>query len=263
MLGQWAPIAGTALAVVGSLYLRVAGEMKVVKQEQGEEDKDENCQNLPVEPDSPDIREGPSIEVDGEALRPFTSRRSTVAGHRRMVATALLTIGDKLGTAAHKKLDVAPFKDGKARDFPTTPGEHLVNPSIRRVESSYNPRRDSSGNVTPNLGHTWSRSPSFTSLASRPSFEPGPNSPRLRDSTSPGPSGAGSPRQRGSSSPGPAVGDLSRPRNSSPPGPSGSGSSRTRGSSSPGPAGEGSPRPGVQKRRSTLDVPKQAYGRPG
>lgn len=70
-------------------------------------------------------------------------------GGRRKVAGAFEWIGDKLGTPAPDAFDDSAFQTGLAADFPTVPGEEERNPELHKIRASYNPKRDSEGNVTP------------------------------------------------------------------------------------------------------------------
>lgn len=95
---------------------------------------------------------------------PLQSRRTNDTGIGR-VATAINTIGDKLGSATHAKLDDSNFKLGEARNFPMIPGEMHRNPNLPHIQELYNPPRDAKGDVTPEFRAQRSRSGSFTNLS--------------------------------------------------------------------------------------------------
>lgn len=83
-----------------------------------------------------------------------TSSSSGDVGSRRRVARAFELIGDKLGTPAPDAFDDSGFTTGRAADFPTVPAEELRNAELSSIMASYNPPRDSDGNVTTPLRST-------------------------------------------------------------------------------------------------------------
>jgi len=166
-IGQWAPLAGTALAVVASLSLFITRGVGM-EQLKGEET-----------PDAPTIRRVPSMQevrrdssppepnattsprtldlsvrrartFDGQRDRqpsverdPLTSplhRAATMddKGNRRRIAKVFLAIGDKLGSASADQFDDSEFKHGKALDFPEIPGEENRNKDLNRIRGRYN-----------------------------------------------------------------------------------------------------------------------------
>jgi hypothetical protein len=71
------------------------------------------------------------------------------------------------------------YKHGKAQDYPETPGEIHVNPSLSQTRDKYNLNLDADGNVTPLHREQCSRSASRTrSTAFEQGVEAGPSMPR-------------------------------------------------------------------------------------
>jgi hypothetical protein len=169
-VGQWAPIAGTVLAAFGSLYLILAREMEALQETGATED----------------LGDTTAHRVSHE-FGPVMSRATNETGIAR-AATAINRISDKLGTAAHAKFDDSSFKHGQARDFPSTPGEHLKNPKLPYIQEQYNPPRDSRGDVTPEFRPIRSRTGSFTNISVSSGLgisgiegSPGPSSPGITE----------------------------------------------------------------------------------
>lgn len=223
--GQWGPIVGTGLAVIGSLYLLLEAYIEAVKEGtkvEGGSIHHCNCSHHHVSGDhiSPvqssiyvprpgaDVRSQPSIDgtaIDdstpndnGMQLAPTISRpygdhhheltRNTTVndGNRRRVAESFIKFGNVLGTAARDLLDDSEFKSGRALDFPEVPGEIQRNAKLTQIRSAYNQRRDSAGNPT-SLPRSRSRSGSFPSDHSGNGLE---DSPTPRRGGSPRPSGS-------------------------------------------------------------------------
>jgi hypothetical protein len=227
LLGQWAPIVGTGLAVMGSLYVLLAGggHMFDTKKDETEEKSSTqhhcNCGHEPMaRPDSAsshsftppsepeEIHRTTTKRSTFSRIVPTISRSTDDAGNRRKVAQTLAAFGEYIGNAAPDRFDDSDFKHGKALDFPEIPGEEQRNPDLHRVRREYNALRDDDGNVTP-LSRIPSRAASFVSVGSRGSMErsatlpASPRSPHERisfdlptpDSPTPGSSG-GLPRPR-------------------------------------------------------------------
>ncbi|KAF2469363.1 uncharacterized protein BDR25DRAFT_326214 [Lindgomyces ingoldianus] len=150
-IGQWAPIAGTVLAVAGSAMSLLTTNVEVVNE-------DESKTRSPMEQGA----RSPSLISE---LVPTTSNRplTEVGNTRRKISRTLTAIGSKLSTAAHD--DVGEFKRNEARNYPETPGEQWKNPQLAQIRQSYNPPRDADGNVTPELRGVRSRASSFHSNA--------------------------------------------------------------------------------------------------
>ncbi|KAL4808026.1 hypothetical protein BDV18DRAFT_95392 [Aspergillus unguis] len=156
-IGQWAPIVGAGFAILGSLYISLIGE-------------DENpnsgeckctCQhdrviarNSSTNSATPSSEEG-SIHPEMATLSTLEtahtqpSRRETVdVGKRRWVNRTLMRFATALSIAAHDRLENYEFKGGRALDFPEIPGEAQRNKELQQIRDTYNPKRDSSGNLT-------------------------------------------------------------------------------------------------------------------
>ncbi|RFU28503.1 hypothetical protein B7463_g7840, partial [Scytalidium lignicola] len=178
-IGQWAPIVGTGLAAIGSLYLLLTTDMKVLKKEEANASPSIHHCNCSMQDHgrrlftasshstvgSSNMRQsssnsgrGPSTEIAPTTTRSASeyssqARRSgrVDAGSRLKVAKALTTISNYVGTAAPDLFDDSEFKQGKAVDFPEIPGEEHRNRALPQIREQYNPSRDADGNVTPML----------------------------------------------------------------------------------------------------------------
>ena len=188
-IGQWAPIAGTALAVIGSLYLFLAARLKVTN----EEFKPDASKQPPVAQDdtrsvnasthsiittdSPEnlhsIYDAGEEEPSGEMTRMNTeSSKRRDLGKRRKVAKALAKFSDYVGTAARERFDDSEFRNGDALSFPEVPGERQRNerlPIIKRQYTHYNRPGSFNGSVASGIGGQ---------AASATSRAPSPSSPR-------------------------------------------------------------------------------------
>ena len=189
-VGQWAPIVGTGLAVLGSLYLLLAADLEAAKeaspnasmhhrngsmQEVGRALSTASSHSVAT-PDATDMRRSFSNGDRGASIEvlPTTSQSAPEQGHhakqsgmadagnRRRVAETLTAIGNYLGTAAPDRFDDSEFKHGKALDFPEIPGEEHRNRALHQIREQYNHSRDAEGNVTPMLREQSSRAGSFT-----------------------------------------------------------------------------------------------------
>jgi hypothetical protein len=219
-VGQWAPIVGAGLAVLGSLYLLLAADLEAEKVGTNSNASIHhhhhcNCSMQEVDrgrplyigsthsiatPDATVMRRGnskdgrpTSLEIAPTITRHATN--ATKASHqltrsgtadvasRRKVAKALNAIGNQLGAAAH--LDDSEFKQGKALDFPEIPGEEHRNRALPQIRTQYNQARDDDGQVTP-LRRQHSRAGSFTgSVRSELGIEGIPTTPRATSPPSP------------------------------------------------------------------------------
>jgi hypothetical protein len=200
-VGQWAPIAGTALAVLGSLSIFLAKGLEAVKEETNPNppthhrtpsmqevarDVSPSSSHSVATPSAMDVPRSPSNgggrasgEIEPTIRRATTWKDFTDVGNRRRVARALIAFGDRLGTAAPDQFDDSGFKHGKAVDFPEIPGEEQRNSALSQIRDRYNQSRDADGNVTPGLRRQHSRAASFTgSDASGLGVEGGSTTPR-------------------------------------------------------------------------------------
>lgn len=174
LVGQWAPIVGTGLAVLGSLYrlfaASIEGDDEVVNSNHSEHHGPSKEVGLGIIPDSPlpttpgdtemanqshscSSRTSHEIEHLGDVQNTSDRlpRPSSDLGNRRKVADVLTAIGNYVGTAAEFRLDDYEFKHGKAVDFPEIPGEDQRNPKLPHIREAYNQTRGVDGNITPVL----------------------------------------------------------------------------------------------------------------
>ncbi|CZR58895.1 uncharacterized protein PAC_08787 [Phialocephala subalpina] len=204
-IGQWAPIVGTALAVLGSIYLLVAVDRKSPEDEdKPSEDKrsasvdhisDTGTEHrvgrstVPIHSSSTNIRHSFQNHI-----RRISSEKEPVTnvGYRHKVAKALTTVVTYFGTAADDRFDDSGFKRGRADDFPEIPGEEHRNSALPQIREQYNKLRDADGNVTPMVRGARSRAGSFTSSTGSgvgaegdsPTLRaPSPQSPQSRHSS--------------------------------------------------------------------------------
>ncbi|KAK0727744.1 hypothetical protein B0T26DRAFT_143893 [Lasiosphaeria miniovina] len=220
-IGQWAPVVGTLLAALGSLYLLLAAEENENEcncphnyhYQHGRADRHSasRCdQDIRSSQDNT-IAHRPSMqEVDigmlghphfftssgapemgthpsHELARPVTRHTVFDIDHnnsRRRVAKALTQFTNWLGVAAH--VDDSEFKRGRATDYPEIPGERHRNPELSRIRDTYNPARDADGNATPVPWEGRSRANSYMTAGSTTPRATSPSpSARLRSVTLP------------------------------------------------------------------------------
>ncbi|KAE8452223.1 hypothetical protein EG329_001690 [Mollisiaceae sp. DMI_Dod_QoI] len=188
-VGQWAPIVGTVLALVGSLYLLLSRDPKTVNEEQSLNAPEHHCtcsghgERVGRSPAS--SRSGSTSGIPNGYITTTPTRASVVEnekekekedeankGFRLSVAHALESMVEYFGTAADDRFDDSQFRRSRADDFPEIPGEELRNENVRHIRETYNKVRDADGNV--------SRAGSPHSQRSRRSASPfsSPSSPR-------------------------------------------------------------------------------------
>jgi len=170
----------------------------------------------------------PSDTDDVEAPNGRQPKRSwtstTDVGKRRQVRHALAKLGGVFVGTAHGAFDISDFRQGRATEFPTIPGEEHRNPDLNRVLRTYNGQRDNhdeeGGDITPSLNRQRSRANSFRSVASGADGEAGPSTPKARRALSRSPSPLRSrdtfPRERVSLSDVPAPGSPPSPGSATP-----------------------------------------------
>jgi hypothetical protein len=181
-IGQWAPIVGTSLAVIGSLGLFL------VKDKQGDEEENVdplgrhlNCSHCdhghshsrrPTFELQTDDMDDPQSNRVVQDIHDFVQKQT---GEHREFETS----------SAIDWTDDAKFKAGPANDYPLTPGEEFKR-DTRPIQENWNqnhPRRSTDGDVSFIMPHasTFSGSASATSanaLERCPSV-PGPSSPEM------------------------------------------------------------------------------------
>ncbi|KAH6886163.1 hypothetical protein B0T10DRAFT_490769 [Thelonectria olida] len=161
-VGQWGPICGTFLAMVGSLYILVA---KKVQDVTGQSHPNASgagcacthhgcCSSSPAETrvslDSSPVscRSRRSDVSDSRASG--TEAENKDAGYRQRFATFLITAGEWLGTP--RDFDGSEFNHGVARNYPEVPGERGRNPVLRLIIDSYADRsrtNSAAGSIVP------------------------------------------------------------------------------------------------------------------
>ncbi|KAL3482989.1 hypothetical protein BJX62DRAFT_250054 [Aspergillus germanicus] len=198
-IGQWAPIAGAAFAVIGSLYLFLTGDdganpktpackCTCHSSEAGEpicaEGRPSSASTESVATE-PQIAIEPQISAPGSVNTQLARSPTPDLGSRRRVSRVLMRLGVSLSNAAHDRLHDDHFKRGPALGFPEIPGEQQRNVALPQIREQYN------GNIP------LSRMGSNLTIASNS------NSPRSSRSRSPSPFRTSSPSRsvdaRGSS----------------------------------------------------------------
>ncbi|KAL9108847.1 MAG: hypothetical protein Q9227_006378 [Pyrenula ochraceoflavens] len=206
-IGQWAPILGTGLAAMGSLYLLLAADVakeenpKLYPQhcncshhhhESSDQSSvhsrayDDHMQGItgPITMSSPitslaaaDEKRGSSDDVPEtrHEIAPTATRSpqqdNTVdLGSRRKVAKGITKVANFFGTAAYDQFDDSEFKHGKASDFPEIPGEENRNRDLHQIRETYN-RQHTERSVSP---MPRSRSGSFNGSVRSVSRDPSP-----------------------------------------------------------------------------------------
>ncbi|EXJ92926.1 hypothetical protein A1O3_01482 [Capronia epimyces CBS 606.96] len=215
-IGQWAPIAGTALAVLGSLYVVLAVKWQAVKCEADPKAPVKQCtcgtegHGLGLFPslsittaagNAPVLHRGPS-DGDGSALaQPVRSAdeppldqdpqndvlEGQDAGNRLKVANALNKIVRYIGTASHDRSDVWEWRNGLAGGYPLTPGEEFLDAGrVRKIIKHDSQGRRADGSVSP-MHRAQSPSPRSLngSMTSRNGLEGSSTTPRGASPQSP------------------------------------------------------------------------------
>ncbi|KPM40519.1 hypothetical protein AK830_g6074 [Neonectria ditissima] len=134
-VGQWTPIAGTVMAVIGSLYLLLADDVATAKEEANPEIHKDQCHCSHQDHDEGSLR-GPqmrprscsaSSRLSGSThsyshieTRSDTAKKGD-AGYRQKVAKTLIAVGEWLGSPTND-FDDAGIKHGKAAEYPQTQG---------------------------------------------------------------------------------------------------------------------------------------------
>ncbi|KAI5269889.1 hypothetical protein E4T47_06673 [Aureobasidium subglaciale] len=151
-IGQWAPIVGTGLAVLGSLIVNLTNAP--------EDSEDESVSGQPhpstdggsisnssypgsIQP----VIEGPTHgRTKSTDLVPVVTRKSmastvlTDKGGRRKMAQFMNKVGDYMGTPGHGQFDNSSFRRD-ASNYPTIPGEEDRNDRLKNTELLYNSGR--------------------------------------------------------------------------------------------------------------------------
>lgn len=148
VLGQWAPIAGTALAVLGSLYVLLDARLDGGKREANP--------TSPVE--TMHSTSEPNMGGDPQSNQPHGHEEAS----RRKVAGFFAAVVDYVSNPAHGRFDDSTFKNGDAADYPWIPGEEQRNPNYGEIKRHSSQVRVVDGRASPTLrGHS-SRSGSLS-----------------------------------------------------------------------------------------------------
>ncbi|KAM0109325.1 hypothetical protein ACP6JB_004912 [Aspergillus fumigatus] len=239
-VGQWAPIVGAGLAVLGSLSLFWAA--RVEDQEEDVEGKASNTYSSPLprdrilgdaeascvqdRPNSPGSDQSSSMEVGHTMSRssrwPLKRSATEDQGSRRKIARTLFAVSNWMSNAAHDRYQNSDFKNGPALRFPEIPGEENRNGELNKIRKQYNRGQNTDEFSTSGSPERLSRVPSFRgSISSRGGLE---GSPPIGRSSSPAPSIGGRSQAsmsqadrssfdvQDSSSSGIAIGSHARPR---------------------------------------------------
>ncbi|KAJ5584895.1 uncharacterized protein N7459_004695 [Penicillium hispanicum] len=169
-IGQWAPIVGTGLAVVGSLYLLFAADMEADEKEVEAEQREEmpptgrpdsttterctECHHCTGPDDSgastnserssetdapgPDMTTSatqPSIPTTIPRAVTNQSEKMPDPGGRRRVARFFNMMSKQIAKKAHSQFEDTGFSD---RTFPTVPAEDLRNKALSDIQKAYN-----------------------------------------------------------------------------------------------------------------------------
>ncbi|OQE28041.1 hypothetical protein PENFLA_c005G04948 [Penicillium flavigenum] len=152
-IGQWAPIVGTALAVLGSLYLLLSADMEAAGREDGQQEetivgKCPNCDCSVSETGSSSARgsrtsaERQDHDIEMTTIRRPTTNQTTTtqAQHdlgRRRVARFLNAASAIMTAKAHKQIEKTGFKPEAKTTYPETPGEEYKNGNLRNLQDKY------------------------------------------------------------------------------------------------------------------------------
>ncbi|CAG8006519.1 unnamed protein product [Penicillium olsonii] len=152
-IGQWAPIVGSGLAVLGSLYLLLAAEMAAERKS----DKKEKCKECArpesssssrrqsetstedQEPDNDTPSEQPTTSGNETLIRQFTARTLTGdVGGRRRFARFMNWASENIAVRTHSQYEKGGFKQDQKDNYPELPGERLRNSELPIQILKYN-----------------------------------------------------------------------------------------------------------------------------
>ncbi|CAG8233728.1 unnamed protein product [Penicillium olsonii] len=152
-IGQWAPIVGSGLAVLGSLYLLLAAEMAAERKS----DKKEKCKlcarpesssssrrqsetsTEDQEPDNETPSEQPTTSGNETLIRQFTARTLTGdVGGRRRFARFMNWASENIAVRTHSQYEKGGFKQDQKDNYPELPGERLRNSELPIQILKYN-----------------------------------------------------------------------------------------------------------------------------
>ncbi|KAF2127904.1 hypothetical protein P153DRAFT_342858 [Dothidotthia symphoricarpi CBS 119687] len=203
-VGQWAPIAGTVLAAVGSLYILWTSKGKPAEvMRDANSNSSRHCHSSDRNPsphDTSDIQRFSERNAEGNALRLWSSSPNHLgliptithpdneqdqqenerrlehgdgpSAGRHRVRRWFTSAADYLGQVAHDKLDVSDYNDRRAHRFPVVPGEEFRNPEIHRISSQFSQIREQRASIyAPSIAST-------SGIGDVPA-PPGPGSPPI------------------------------------------------------------------------------------
>lgn len=150
-LGQWAPIVGAVLAVLGSLYLLLSADMEAAGKEDGQQEetivgKCPNCDCAVSDTGNSSRRESrTSAERQDPDIEMTTIRRPTTNQTigtqpdlgRRKVARFLIAASAIMTTKAHNQIEKTGFKPEAKTTYPETPGERYKNSDLQKQIDEY------------------------------------------------------------------------------------------------------------------------------
>ncbi|CAI7629263.1 unnamed protein product [Penicillium viridicatum] len=150
-IGQWAPIVGAVLAVLGSLYLLLSADMEAAGKEDGQQEetivgKCPNCACAVSDTGSSSRRESrTSAERQDPDIEMTTIRRPTTNQTigtqpdlgRRKVARILIAASAFMTTKAHNQIEKTGFKPEAKTTYPETPGERYKNSDLQKQIDEY------------------------------------------------------------------------------------------------------------------------------
>ncbi|EKV19577.1 Transcription factor [Penicillium digitatum] len=149
--GQWAPIVGTALAVLGSLYMLLSEDMEAAGKEDGHQevnlagnDLSDECAVLDTgssvrrDPRTSAERPNPDLEMT-PVHYPTTNQNITTQPDlgRRKVARFFNAASALMTTKAHNQIVKTGFKPEAKTTYPETPGERYKNSDLQKQIDKY------------------------------------------------------------------------------------------------------------------------------
>ncbi|OQE36183.1 hypothetical protein PENCOP_c012G06403 [Penicillium coprophilum] len=136
-VGQWAPVVGTALAILGSVYLLLSADMEAAEKEDGQSGgltvgNCPNCGGSGSDTDSNSRQESrtdtgrPSSDIEMAILRPVANQ-TTEPAHKRKIARFFNAASAKMTIKAHEKFEHTGFIRNAKSTYPEIPGERYRN----------------------------------------------------------------------------------------------------------------------------------------
>ena len=131
--GQWAPIVGTGLAVLGSLYLLIASAMDE-EQNSGSPPSLQacNCEHYHSGRGGDELQRHPTAETTPDSIR--------------KIASGFIKISNYISNPALTRFDDSDLQRGRATDYPEIPGEVNRNRNLSKIRTQYSEHRGSDAN---------------------------------------------------------------------------------------------------------------------